>query len=96
LGDGSPGVPKQSPARRPKAKLPPTRHLTASNESDGNESNERKEAGGAPDDIIDNEDDGEDDDEVEESIDGESDDKDAAKLVSLSALLTTMPEQQEM
>ncbi len=61
---------------------------------DSNEYNERKEAGGAPDNIIDDEDDDEDDDEVMESVDGKSDDKDAAKLVSLSALLTTTLEQQ--
>ncbi len=87
-------VPKNAPARRPKAKLPPTRHLTTTNESDGDESNERKEAGGAQDDIIDYENNDKEDDEVEESINGESDKEDAAKLVSLSALLMTMPEQQ--
>jgi vacuolar-type H+-ATPase subunit B/Vma2 len=35
-----------------------------------------------------------DDDEVMESVDGKSDDKDAAKLVSLSALLTITSERQ--
>jgi hypothetical protein len=76
-------LPQKAPARRPKAKLPPTRHLTALNESDGNESNERKEAGGAPDNIIDYENNDEEDDKVEESMNGESDDEDATKFVSL-------------
>ncbi len=77
-------VPQKALARWPKAKLLPTRNLTASNKSAGNESNERKEARGAQDDIIIHyENDNKGNVKVEESINGESDNEDAAKLISL-------------